>query len=80
MFGLLISLAIGGLIGWLAGKIMETEGTILTNVVIGVVGSFIGGILGGILGAVSGSILGFVFNVIGACILIYGLKYFNIIK
>lgn len=75
---LLISLAIGGFVGWLAGQIMETEGTILTNVVIGVVGSFIGSILGGFLGARGGSILGFVFNVIGACILIYLLKNYKI--
>lgn len=70
--GLLISLAIGCLVGFCASKVMGLENKWYINLLIGVVGSFVGGILGGILGAKSGSILGFVFNVIGACLVIYG--------
>jgi uncharacterized membrane protein YeaQ/YmgE (transglycosylase-associated protein family) len=39
-------LVIGGIAGWIAGKIVKTGGVgILLNIVIGVVGGFIGGML-----------------------------------
>lgn len=42
---------IGGIAGWLAGKIIKGGGSgILLNVVVGVVGGFIGGLLLGWLG------------------------------
>lgn len=42
---------IGGIAGWLAGKIVKGSGSgILLNIVIGVVGGFVGGLLLGWLG------------------------------
>lgn len=42
---------IGGIAGWLAGKIVKGGGSgILLNVVIGVIGGFVGGLLLGWLG------------------------------
>ena len=43
----LIWLVVGGLIGWLASKIMNTDAQqgVIFNVVVGIVGAFIGGML-----------------------------------
>jgi len=44
---LLIWLALGGIIGWLASIVMKTDAQqgLLLNVVVGVVGAFLGGLL-----------------------------------
>jgi uncharacterized membrane protein YeaQ/YmgE (transglycosylase-associated protein family) len=69
MFGLLIWLTVGGIIGWLASVVMRTDAQqgILINIVVGIVGSYIGGSLfapflrfgafGGYLSAFLGSVL-----------------------
>ena len=43
----LIWLVVGGLIGWIASKIMNTDAQqgVMLNVVVGIVGAFIGGML-----------------------------------
>lgn len=46
---LLISIVVGALIGWLAGKIMKSKGSLLRNILLGVGGSALGGFLGGLL-------------------------------
>lgn len=43
----LIWLVVGGLIGWVASKIMNTDAQqgVMLNIVVGIVGAFIGGML-----------------------------------
>ena len=43
----LIWLVVGGLIGWIASKIMNTDAQqgVILNIVVGIVGAFIGGML-----------------------------------
>ena len=43
--GLILWLIVGGIVGWLASLVMNTNGQqgILLNVVVGIVGAFIGG-------------------------------------
>jgi uncharacterized membrane protein YeaQ/YmgE (transglycosylase-associated protein family) len=43
----IVWLVVGGLIGWIASKIMKTDAQqgLLLNVVVGIVGSFLGGLL-----------------------------------
>lgn len=41
--GLLVWLILGGVIGWLAAKLMGREEGVLASIVIGIIGSFIGG-------------------------------------
>jgi len=43
----LVWLVVGGLIGWIASKIMNTDAQqgVLLNVVVGIVGAFLGGML-----------------------------------
>lgn len=40
---LLVWLVLGGIIGWLAAKLMGREEGVLASIVIGIIGSFIGG-------------------------------------
>ena len=49
---LIVTLVIGGLVGWLASLFMKTDGQmgIAANVVVGIVGSFAGGVIANALG------------------------------
>jgi len=49
---LIVTLVIGGLVGWIASLFMKADGQmgILANVVVGIVGSFVGGVIANALG------------------------------
>lgn len=67
-------LIIGGLAGWLAGKLMKGRGFgILGNVIVGIVGAFAAGMIFPTLGfAVGGGFIASVFHAtIGAVILLF---------
>lgn len=75
--GWIISLIIGGIVGWIASIVMKTNAQMgmIANVLVGIVGSFLGFWLAGLVGiAPSGGILRFVVAVIGAALLIFVLK------
>jgi uncharacterized membrane protein YeaQ/YmgE (transglycosylase-associated protein family) len=79
----IISLIIGGIVGWLASIVMKTNAQmgIIANVIVGIVGSLLGGWLAGLLGiAPSGGILRFVISLIGAIVLIFLLQAIGIFK
>lgn len=49
--GLLYSLLIGGVAGWLAGKLMKGGGFgVIINIILGIIGGFVGRWLFGVLG------------------------------
>jgi len=50
--GLIITIIIGGIIGWLAGLIMKVQSQmgIIANIIVGIVGSGLGHYLAGIIG------------------------------
>lgn len=52
MWGFIISLIVGGLIGWVAEAIMKREvpGGIIGNIILGFIGAWLGGLLLGDLG------------------------------
>jgi uncharacterized membrane protein YeaQ/YmgE (transglycosylase-associated protein family) len=81
--GWIITLIIGGVIGWLASIVMKTNaqmGTI-ANVLVGIVGSSLGYWLAGMLGiAAPGGILGFLVAIAGAALLIFILRALGIFK
>jgi uncharacterized membrane protein YeaQ/YmgE (transglycosylase-associated protein family) len=80
---LIITIVVGGIIGWLASMVMKTSAQmgILANVVVGIIGSSLGFWLAGVLGlAVYGSIARWIVAVAGAAILIYVLKLLGIFK
>ena len=57
---LIISLVIGGIIGWLASIVMKTNAQmgIIANVLVGIVGGALGHWLAGMLGIAAGGIGG----------------------
>ena len=75
--GLIISLIIGGIIGWLASLIMKTEAQmgIIANIVVGIVGSALGHFLAGVIGmAAYGAAARLIVSVVGAVLLIVILR------
>jgi len=72
MWNFIVSLIIGGVSGWLAGKIMKSEGSLIRNIILGLVGGLVGGLLGGLIGIGSSNIIGsIIISVAGACLLIW---------
>ena len=69
--GLLLSLFAGAIAGWLASKIMNSEGTLVSNIILGVVGSVVGHFLFGLIGfSANGMFADLIVSVIGACVVI----------
>ena len=80
---LILTLIIGGVLGWLASIVMKTNAQMgmLANVLVGVVGASIGFWLAGLLGiAAGGGILRFVVAIGGAALLIFVLRALGIFK
>lgn len=77
--GIIGWIIIGGLAGWIASKIMNTDAQqgIILNIVVGIVGALLGGFLLGLFGvdmAGSGLIASFLTALVGACILLFVVK------
>ena len=68
--GLIWSILLGALAGWIAGRIMGSKGGFLYNVLLGILGGAVGGWLAGKLGIGGGRILQLIISVIGACIVV----------
>ena len=65
------SIIVGGLIGWLAGKLMNSKGGLLRNILLGIVGSGVGNWLAGAIGLVARNSLGsFLIGLGGAWVVI----------
>jgi uncharacterized membrane protein YeaQ/YmgE (transglycosylase-associated protein family) len=78
-----ITLVIGGVVGWLASIIMKSNAQmgLIANVIVGIVGSLLGFWIAGMLGiAPSGGILRFVIAVLGAALLIVILRAVGVFK
>ena len=78
MINFILFLIIGGLIGWVASKIMGTDAQqgIIMNIVVGIVGAFLAGLLISPLIGVeditdSFSIGAILVSLVGACLLIW---------
>ena len=69
---LIISLAIGGVCGFAANKLMKGDsGSILKNVILGVVGGIVGGWLGSLLGVGGGWITSILLAIGGSCLVVW---------
>jgi uncharacterized membrane protein YeaQ/YmgE (transglycosylase-associated protein family) len=80
---LIISLVIGGIVGWLASIVMKTNAQMgwIANVLVGVVGSALGFWLAGVVGLeASGGILRVVVAIAGAALLIFILSLLGIFR
>jgi len=81
--GWIVSLIIGGIVGWLASIVMKTNAQmgIIANVLVGIVGGLLGAWLAGVLGiAPNGGIMQFVVALVGAIVLILILQALGIFK
>jgi uncharacterized membrane protein YeaQ/YmgE (transglycosylase-associated protein family) len=81
--GWLVTLIIGGIVGWLASIVMKTNAQmgLIANVLVGIVGSALGFWVAGVLGlAPTGGILRFIVALIGAVVLIVILQALGIFK
>lgn len=87
--GIIVTIIIGAIIGWLASLMMATdqEQGLLWNIIIGIVGSFLGAwLFGSIFGVGSAylagtfSFWGILWGVLGAIILIMILKFLKILR
>ena len=80
---ILIAIVIGGFVGWIASKLMNTgnQTGVIANVAVGIVGSWLGSWLAPRLGLVPQDGLGrFLVGVGGAVLLIWILKALNVFK
>ena len=70
--GLLISLLMSALAGYIGGTLMKVSGPWYFNLILGLVGGFVGNLLFGLLGIYTDSIIGeALFATIGACVTIF---------
>ena len=81
--GWIITIVIGGIIGWLASIVMKTNAQmgLIANVIVGVVGSLLGAWLAGLLGVpATSAVVGYIISIVGAVILIAILKALGFFK
>jgi len=79
----IVSLIIGGIVGWLASMVMKTDAQMgwIANVAVGVVGSLLGYWIAGLLGfAAVGGIARFIVAFGGAVLLIFILGKLGIFR
>ena len=80
---LIISLIIGGVVGWLASMLMKTNAQmgLIANVIVGIVGSALGFRIAGMLGvAADDGMVRWLIAIGGAVVMILILKILNIFK
>ena len=73
----IVTLIVGGIVGWLASILMKTNAQmgLIANIVVGIVGSSLGFWLAGAVGlSAGGPVVGWVVAVLGAAVLIFILK------
>jgi uncharacterized membrane protein YeaQ/YmgE (transglycosylase-associated protein family) len=81
--GLIVTLIIGGVIGWLASLLMKTGAQmgLIANIAVGIIGAVLGFWLAGALGIVAvGSVGAWIISILGAVVLLAVLKALNIYK
>ena len=69
---ILISIVIGAVSGWLGGKVMKSDGSLLRNIILGLVGGAVGGWLGSLVGiTATGWVSSILLSAGRACLLIW---------
>ncbi len=80
---IIITLVLGGIVGWLGSIVMKTNAQMgmIANIIVGIIGSSIGFWAAGALGLdSSGTFMRWIVAVAGAAILIFLLKVLKIVK
>lgn len=69
---MIIALITGALAGWMAGNLMDSDGSLLRNIILGLLGGIVGRFILKAVGIYSYGFIGdIIVAVIGACLLIY---------
>jgi uncharacterized membrane protein YeaQ/YmgE (transglycosylase-associated protein family) len=71
LWQLIVAILLGALIGWLAGKLMKSDGSFLRNLILGILGAALGGWLGGLIGIGGGWVMSIILAIAGACLIIF---------
>jgi len=67
---------VGGIAGWIAEKITNSDHSLLMNIGVGIAGAIIGGFLFGLFGISMGGWIGSIITALaGALILLFGLRF-----
>lgn len=83
MIGILLWIVFGGLVGYLAEKIMKTDVSLLWNVIYGIIGSLLGGFIASLFGIAtfagkfsfdSDFLISLIFCTAGACLVMFIVK------
>jgi uncharacterized membrane protein YeaQ/YmgE (transglycosylase-associated protein family) len=71
--GMLMQILLGGIAGWLAGKVMKGDGYgIIIDILLGLIGGWFGGSVLGWLGIHTGGSIGYLFTAfVGAVLLVW---------
>ncbi len=74
--GWVVAIVVGGLAGWLAGKVMDMRFGVIMNVIVGIIGAVIGNAVLSRFGVfVESDWLGYlIVGFVGACILLFVVK------
>ena len=83
MMNIIVTLVIGGIVGWLGSLVMKTDAQmgLVANVVVGIVGSWLGFWLAGVLGiGAAGTLASWIVAVLGAVVFIGVLKALNVFR
>lgn len=73
--GIIIAIILGGLVGYIAAKVMGREEGIIASIIIGIIGSFLGGLLSRLITGTDKAYLaldwsGLLWSFLGAVILV----------
>ena len=69
--GLITILAIGAIVGWLAGKLMRGGGFgLIGNMAVGIIGAVVGGFVFGLLGITASSLIGSIVTATAGAVLL----------
>lgn len=81
--GWIVTIIVGGIVGWLGSKLMKTDAQmgLIANVIVGIIGSVLGFWCAGVIGlAPYGVIARWLVSVVGAALLIGLLKLIGVFK
>ena len=74
-FGLIMTIILGALAGWIAEKVMKFDTGLIMNIVLGIAGAILGNFILGALGISFGGLIGqLIVAVAGACLLIFAYR------